>query len=122
MKRPRILTTLLALVIAGTAAIDSFCIYDVYGREVKGAAAAAAENKSDEDKEKDELQKESEAQEGMLLQLANEGNVSFSPAQLDLDNDFKVLDSKQALEFLQQIGDRFGIENAEEEYTIEAEG
>ncbi|MCR5816431.1 MAG: VWA domain-containing protein [Ruminococcus sp.] len=122
MKRPRILTTLLALVIAGTAAIDSFCIYDVYGREVKGAAAAAAENKSDEDKEKDELQKESEAQEGMLLQLANEGNVSFSPAQLGLDNDFKVLDSKQALEFLQQIGDRFGIENAEEEYTIEAEG
>ena len=121
MKKPRILTTLLALVIAGTAVVDSFCIYDVYGREVKGAAAAAAEEKSEDDKEKEELIKEADEQEGKLLQLAEEGNVSFTPTQLDVDNDFKVLDSRQAIDFLQQIGDRFGIENAAEEYTVTSE-
>lgn len=118
MKRPRILTTLLALVIAGTAAVDSFCIYDVYGRDAKGASAVAAENKSENDKEKEALEKEAQEQEGKLLQLAAEGNVSYTPSQLEPDNDLKVLDSMQALEFLQQIGDRFGIEDAANEYTV----
>lgn len=121
MKRPRFLTALLALVIAGTAAVDSFCIYDVYGREVKGAAAAAAENKSDDDKKNDELEAEREAQQGQLLQLALDGNVSYSPTQLDTEEGGAVLDSRQALEFLQKIGDRFGIENAENEYEVAAE-
>ena len=121
MKRPRILTTLLALVIAGTAAVDSFCIYDVYGQSAKGAVAAAAENKSEDDKEKEQVRKEREAQEGVLLQIAQEGNVSYTPSQIDTDDDFKVLDSTQALEFLQQIGDRFGIDDAAGEYTVTSE-
>lgn len=121
MKRPRILSTLLALVIAGTAAVDGFCIYDVYGRDAKGAAAAAAEAMSEDDKEKEEIRKDREAQEGKLLQLATEGNVSYTPSQLDLDTDLKVHDSTQAIEFLQQIGDRFGIEDAANEYTVTAE-
>ena len=121
MKRPRFLTALLALVIAGTAAVDSFCIYDVYGREVKGAAAVAAENKSDDDKKNDELEAEREAQQGQLLQLALDGNVSYSPTQLDTEEGGAVLDSRQALEFLQKIGDRFGIENAAEEYRVVTE-
>ena len=121
MKKPRVLTALLALVIAATAAVDSFCIYDVYGREVKGAAAKAAEQASDDDKQKDELQLEREEQEGKLLQLANEGTVSFSPTQLDEDAETAVLDSNQALDFLQMIGDKFGITDAKSEYSVDGQ-
>lgn len=115
-KRPRFLTTLLALVIAVSAVVDGFCIYDVYGRDVKGAQAKAAEQSEGDDADDEAVKlaaSEREAQKLIEARARQLGKVDYTPVTPML-----ALDSTQAVGVLKSIAGSLGINNVDEEYQV----
>ena len=116
-KRPRFLTLLLALVIAASAVIDGFCIYDVYGRDVKGAQAKAAEQNGDDEEEDEEVKlaaSERDAEALIRQRTKQLGKVSYTPTV-----QMTALDTTQALDIVKNLAGSFGIGNVDEEYQVQ---
>ena len=113
--RPRLLTIILAAVIAASSVTDALCIYDMCNTDLK-AYGASEKSKKEEDPETSQASKEREEQDKARTELINAGRVMFDPGLLSGTDVPAVNNSSDALQLLSQVGSQFGISGVSEEY------
>ena len=113
--RPRLLTIILAAVIAASSVTDALCIYDMFNTNLK-AYGAAGENTDAGDPETAQAAAERENAEKARAALIDAGHIMFDPAVINTSDDPTVTNNDQAFTLLKEIGSEYGITNVSEEY------
>ncbi|SDB19205.1 zinc-ribbon domain-containing protein [Ruminococcaceae bacterium FB2012] len=137
----RLLTLVLAAVVAISAAVSGYCAYDLFGRGVEASKAVAASEKADEEAEENPLEKEfriiEQAAKEEAERLEKEAQntqtpvkKNYSPAMIDVvsvgsgfdDGDEQpvttVTDQNSAKEMLNTLAPELGIKDAAQEYSL----
>lgn len=113
--RPRLLTIILAAVIAASSATDAFCIYDMFNTNLK--AYGAAQNIQDAaDPETAQAAKDRENETKAKTAMLDAGRIMFNPGLVTSSVNTALTNSDMALNLLKQTGNEFGISNVSEEY------